>query len=627
MGEKWIREAKIVSSAPAAILGSDAQNSSQPILEYLDNANLFLLPQDDRRRWYRYHHLFAQFLQGRLQQASSIDVPELHRRAANWFEENGHTSEAISHAIQAHDYDRAVEIIDEYADYFLMSSQITILLGWLRSLPEELLCSRASLRFTYAWTLLLSGYPLEVVQKYLLEDEHCEEDHMAGRALVLRAFIASMQGDTQRAAELSRIVARDLSEDDSFLQSINAWNIGISKIWGGDIPAGLKALQKAERIAGESGNLMVAVVSLSHQAEIRMILGELNEAETLFGRALDLAVDHHGNPIPIAGMAWVGMGDLQREYNQLESARKSLEKGIALAQKWGQIGALDGYISLARLKQSLGDWKGAQKEFDSANQIAEKFDTTELDDVLVAAYQARLWVARADYQRVQEWVDARGLNKEGLGEIQVHLDRGDFSNNYLETLDYITLVRLMIAREQFEPARTFLEKLIPVLERKGLHGLAFECQALMAVILHSLGEEALAIQELENVLRLAGPQGYARLFLDLGAPMAGLLYQFIRRRTEDTPQRRCAQKLLRAFEVGQRGQELGEKADSLVEPLSDREFEVLQLVAEGLSNQQIGERLVVALSTVKTHLNNIYKKLGVSKRTQAVARARELELL
>ena len=279
------------------------------------------------------------------------------------------------------------------------------------------------------------------------------------------------------------------------------------------------------------------------------------------------------------------------------------------------------------MKQSIGDWDGAQREFDSANQIAEKFDTTELDDVLVAAYQARLWVARADFQRVQEWVEARGLHIEELGDLQVQLDRGDFSNNYLETLDYITLVRLMIAREQFEQACSFLEKLINVLARKGLLGLAFECQALMAGALHSLGEEERALQVLETVLRSAGPQGYARLFLDLGAPMAGLLYQFIRRKTEDTPERRYAQKLLRAFEVSERGEEIGEKTELLIEPLSDREFEVLQLVAEGLSNQQIGERLVVALSTVKTHLNNIYKKLGVSKRTQAVARARELDLL
>ena len=337
-----------------------------------------------------------------------------------------------------------------------------------------------------------------------------------------------------------------------------------------------------------------------------------------------MATDDRGQPLPIAGMALVGLGELWREWNDLETAVRYLSQGIECIGRWGEIGAMDGYISLAHVRQAQGDVNGAQEAIQNAWRIAVEFDATKVDDVMVAAHQAHLWVTQGNLEAAMRWFEEQGLTVDvALSELERRDDGISSFGRRRRTREYTALARLLIAQGRSDEALAVLASLLAIAERWGLDGYVIRNQILKALALHARGDMAQAMSALECALSLAEPEGYVRIFVDEGEPMARLLYQAAARGI--APE--YAGKLLAAFPDAEPAAKPRQPQVEMIEPLSEREIEVLQLIAEGLSNREIAQKLFLSVNTVKVHTYNIYSKLSVHSRTQAVAQARALGIL
>jgi LuxR family maltose regulon positive regulatory protein len=325
----------------------------------------------------------------------------------------------------------------------------------------------------------------------------------------------------------------------------------------------------------------------------------------------------------------MGLGAVLHRWNDLEAATHHLIQGIELTERWGEVGALNGYITLTHVRQAQRDVDGAREAIHRAQQLALKTDATEMDDILVAAHQADLWVTQGNLDPALRWLEDRGLAARAeepavdvaLAELDARLDDDFFRTRRRRTTEYITLVRVLLAQDRPHDALALLKPLLVMAERWGLNERVIRFQIFRALAFHALNDVAGAMDALSHALSLAEPAGYVRPFLDAGEPMAQLLYQAAERGIAP----RYAGRLLAAFPAPQPAAQ--ESQAQLVEPLSERELEVLQLIAAGLSNREVAERLFITLNTVKWHTGNIYGKLGVKNRTQAVARARTLGLL
>jgi LuxR family maltose regulon positive regulatory protein len=624
-----------------------ADLSGKEILEYLDRHNLFVVPLDNERRWYRYHRLFADLLRARLhQEMGAQGRASLHRRASAWYEHNGLEPLAIDHALAAGDFERAAHLIEQTAEATLMRSEGVTFLNWVEALPDELVRARPTLCLFHAWALLMGGHPPDAVESRL-QDIEGDTDLISGQVDTLRGFIAAFQGRASYASELSRQALEQLPEGDSFFRGIAAWNLSISHMLSGDVAATGQAFDEAARVGQETGNVMVAVMALCHLAEARRAQGQLHEATEIYQQAAALAVDEQGRPLPVAGMALIGLGELSREWNDLEAAARYLVEGIELSSQWGEFGTLDGYVYLARVRQAQGDEQGARDAIQKAQQIAIQFEATELDDIAVAACQARLWAAQGDIEAAMRWAEERGLEAAtGATELE---EGGLFYDHMMRQYEYITLARVLLAQGRPDEALPLLEPALAMLEQQGRHEGVLKLEILRAVTFQVQGDVVQAMVCLEHALSLAEPGGYVRAFVDEGEPMRELLRQPASRGI--APE--YVSRLLAAFERGTKDQGPTTKAEDspsvfrssdklragsfdklragsssvLVEPLSEREFEVLRLLTTHLSSTEIAKELCISANTVRFHIKNIYGKLGVHRRSDAIDRASELGLL
>jgi LuxR family maltose regulon positive regulatory protein len=608
--------------AVAGDLGARSARSSQAILEYLEASNLFVEPLDTRREWYRYHRLFADLLRSRLQAEMPGLVPELHRRASDWYEEAGYDAQAIEHALAAGEPERAACLVERAAEPALMRSELATFQRWVEALPGELVRTRPLLCVYHAGALLWGGFPLDAVEGRLRDaDEADPEGEVAGEVAVFRALIALLQGDAQRSAELSQRTLERLPEERGFLRGIAADNLGVAHLADGDSEAAMEAFEAVARESCAAGNPMVAARALCHLAEVHVREGRLRRAREVYEEALALAIDGEGRRLPAAGRAMMEMGELWREWNQLARAERLVTEGIELNRRYGEAGALGGYLSLARIRLAQGDAAGAREAVRQAAEIARRFDATEMDDWIVAMSGAWLSVKEGDLEEAERWVEARGLDRvpgpEGTGASGIpYSDR-------LRKYELPVAVRLRLAQGRPDEALALLGRLHPLVERRGPAKRLIELPMLTALALSAQGDLDGALANLEQALALAEPEGYGRLFLDEGEPMAVLLAALAARGTRHG----AYVAMLRGAFAAQPPAAPGAQPDGLVESLSARELEVLRLLAEGLSNQEIAHELVIAVGTVKNHLKNVYGKLGVHSRTQAVVRAREAGLL
>ena len=602
---------------------SNLQSTSQQVLEQLEAANLFIVPLDNERKWYRYHRLFADLLQQRLHQAQPDRVSILHRRASEWHEQNGFIGAAIEHALSAEDLERAARLIEQAAEAALMRSEVATLLRWVDALPDELVHARPTLCLFHAWALLLGGHPIDKVESRLQSVDG--DADLAAKTAPLRAFVAIFQGQLQRAVELSQEALEQLAEDDLFLRSVATWMLAISDMMDGNLVGGTQTLGEIVRMSQEAGNVMIAVMTTCTLAELHMTQGRLGQAKATYHQALELATDDQGQRLPIAGLALIGLGELEREWNNLETAEQYLTEGIAQIEQWGEIGALDGYIFLAYVKQARGDRAGAAEAIQKAQQLAVKFDATEMDDVLAGAHQAYLSAMQGALEPAWRWIEERKLTADAaLAEMEERLSGALSSyNRQWRTVEYLALTRLLITQDQYDRALAILELLIKIAEQHRLNSRVIKFQVFKAMIYQAQGDSTQALATLERALSLAELEGYVRVFVDEGEPMVTLLRQAAGRGIAVE----YVDKLLAALETKDKRRMTKLPPSSLIESLSEREMEVLRLLTTHLSSTEIAEELYISVNTVRYHIKSIYGKLGVHRRADAVDRARELNLL
>jgi LuxR family maltose regulon positive regulatory protein len=588
--------------------------NGQAMLERLERANLFVLPLDDRRNWYRYHRLFADLLQRQLEQSYPVEIPDLHRRASLWFEAQVLPEEAIEHALLAGDFERAAGVIESAAEEMLMASQTTTLQRWVASLPGNVVSARPHLHVYAACTRLLEGQSLGEAERQLQDIFASGSLHPAHLA-PLQAFLAIYQGRLPHAVRLAQQALDELPETDRFLRSVAEWIVNIASIYSVDRTAALPVIEQVIQLSQRAGNLMLAVMSVANLGDTYLSKGDIALAEQFYRRALEMAVDLQGRPLPVSGLPLVRLGEILRERNHLQDAEDMLKEGIQRLRSWHSVGAIFGLLSLAMLQQARGNAATANATAQKARQSAANTDSTQVDDLLSEIIQVRLWLIQGELERVRDWL-AQPKPDAALGELEPQLR---LHIHFLRT-------RALIALGRAAESLPMLDALLPELEKAGRKRRVMEMLNLTALAYETLGKHEQALATLERALTIAEAGGFVRTVLDEGPVMRRLLDTLGRRGhayaaflaaggqlPEAAPSERVPM-------AGKNGLAPG------VEPLSQRELEVLNLLVEGLSNPEIAERLFVTVRTVKFHTSNILAKLGVSNRTQAVVRARALGL-
>jgi LuxR family maltose regulon positive regulatory protein len=612
------------------------QGGGKAMLEALDRGNLFLVPLDDRRRWYRYHHLFADVLRARLRDEQPGQVPGLHRRASEWHGQNGELSEAVGHALAAGDFERAAGLVELASPAMRRTRQEAKLRGWLEVLPSEVVRARPVLSVDFAGVLLMGG-ELEGVEGRLRDAErwlapatgHREEPQDPAAEMVVadeeeylrlpatiesyRAAQALARGDApgtvrhaQRAIELAL-------DDDHLCRASAAALLGLVYWGSGDLEAGHRAYSACVaglRRAGHIADTFGCSIAL---ADIRSTQGRLGDALRTLEQALQLAGEQGGPVLRGTADMYVGMSEIARERDDLRAATQLLLRSQELGEHTGlPQNRYRWRVAMARVRQAEGDLHGA---LDLLNEAERLYVSDFFPNVRpVPAVRARVWIAQGRLGEALGWAREQGLSV-------------DDDLSYLREFEHITVARLLLARYQDERAQRLmheaaglLERLLPAAETGGRTGRVIEILVLRALAHQALGDTPAALAALERAMMLAEPEDYVRVFADEGPPMTSLL----RAAAKQGTRRDYARRLLAAVGTTETG---SRTTLALIDPLSERELDVLRLLGTELDGPAIARELMVSLNTMRTHTKNIYAKLAVTNRRAAVRRAAELNLL
>jgi LuxR family maltose regulon positive regulatory protein len=606
------------------------------MLEVIDRGNLFVVPLDDRREWYRYHHLFADVLRARLTDESPDSARELHRRASSWYAENGELPEAIAHALAGGHFERAADLVELAIPATRRDRQETMLRGWLELLPDEVLQVRPVLCNGYAGALLATG-EVEGVERRLGDAErwldvqvhsHDGTESPEARMVVVdeeefrrlpagvavhRAGLALMMGDPSATVAHAQRALDLLADDDDLGRGAAAALIGLASWSSGDLLTAHEAyancLDSMQR-AGHVSDLLGCSIAV---ADIQITQGRLREAMRTYERGLQLASRQAGPVLRGTADMYVGLSALHRERNDLRAARELLVRSEELGEHTGlPQNRYRWRVAMSRIQEAEGDLGEAVVLLDQAESAyVGDFSPNARP---VPALRARVWIRQGRVLEALDWAREEGLSVED-----------DLS--YLREYEHVTLARALLARhgterpdDALDEATKLLERLLRAAEVGHRTGSVIEILVLQALARRMRGDGPDALVPLARALELAGPEGHVRIFVDEGPAMASLLETAVRRGIAPG----YASRLVTACG----GTEARAPArQGLIEPLSKRELDVLRLLGTDLGGPEIARELVVSLNTVRTHTKNIYAKLGVNNRRSAVRRAAELDLV
>lgn len=578
-----------------------AAPSGQAMLEELERANLFIIPLDYERRWYRYHHLFADLLRRRLSQRVAAD---LHIRASEWYENNRLEIEAFHHAAAANDVERAARLMEGGGMPLLFRGALAPVLGWLDSIPEEQLDAKPSLWVMYASANLMTGQTTAVEQKLQAAERalrDVEEDDITrdliGHIAAIRATLAVSKHQAETINAESRRALAYLRPDNLPVRTAATCALGYAYQLQGDRAAARQAYAEALSNSEMLGHFIIAIMASLGIGILQEGDNELHSAAETYRRVLKMAGD---SPLPVACGAHLGLARICYEWNDLDGAMLHGQQAVQLAK---QVEHADQVVAseviLARLQLALGEASRAADTLAMADQIARRQNFVNQMPHIAAA-QALVFLHQG---KLAEAAHLAQKHKLPISQARVYLAQGDALS---------ALAMLKPLREQAEA--------------KGLEDERLKIIVLEAVAYHEHGDKAKAAQLLEEALTMAKPSGFIRLFVDEGVPM----YRLLREASAQGLMSDYLVKLLAASKTETLTQKFHadqHTAEPLMESLSARELEVLRLIAQGLSNQEISEQLFIALTTVKGHNRIIFDKLRVKRRTEAVARAREQGLL
>jgi LuxR family transcriptional regulator, maltose regulon positive regulatory protein len=588
----------------------DPSASGQATLEYLEHANLFIVPLDHERRWYRYHHLFADLLRQRLHQASSTGdegrgVAALHRRASLWYEDHGLEIEAFHHAAAANDVERAARLIEGEGMPLHFRGVVAPVLNWLKSLPSTVLDAWPSLWTVYASVLLVTGQVTGVEQKLQAAEaamQGAEPDDktqdLVGRIAAIRATAAASQNQVETIIAQSRRALEYLHPNNVAFRTSTAWKLGFAYHLQGDRAAANLAYTEVISIGQASGNTIFTLMATLGLGSLQEADNRLHLAAATYRRVLQLLGEQ---PLPFACEAHLGLARICYEWNDLDQASQHGQQSIHLARQLENTDrVVASEVLLARLKLAQGDVAGAAALLAQARQSARQHNYVYRLPEVAAAHVLTL-LHQGNLAAAAQLAQAHELP---ISQARVHLAQGNPS----------------AALAVLEPWRRQVEA-------KGWEDERLKVMVLQVVALQAHGEQDQAVHLLCDALEIASPGGFIRLFVDEGRPMAHLLSEAAAIGVMPD----YTGKLLAVCEAEAQQSEdasyLPPPAQPLIEPLSPRELEVLHLMAQGRSNLEMSEQLFLALDTVKGHNRKIFGKLQVQRRTEAVARARELGLL
>src|SRR5580700_2566734 len=612
------------------------QGGGKAMLEALDRGNLFLVPLDDRRRWYRYHHLFADVLQARLLDEQPGQVPDLHRRASAWYEQNGEPQVAIGHALAARDFDLAADLIERTIPAMRITRQEATVHSWLKALPDEVVRVRPMLSFAVAGALLTGGEPEEVevrlrdAERWLTEpaatgkgsparpaemvvaDEE-EFRRLPGAIELYRSALALIRGDVPGTVRHARRTLDLALAEDHGVRAGAAGFLGLAFWTSGDLEAAHSAWAECAAGLRRSGQIADIFGCAIAMADIRLAQGRLGEAMRTYEQALQRASEQDGPVLRGTADMYVGMSEVRREYDDLQAATQWLLRSQELGEHVGlPQNRYRWRVAMARTRQAEGDLGGALDLLDEAERlyIGDFFPNVRP----VPALRARVWIAQGRLGEALGWAREQGLS-------------ADDDLSYLREFEHITLARVLLARHSDERAEQsvheaarLLERLLLAAEEGGRTGRVIEILVLRALAHQALEDIPAALGFLDRAVTLAEPEGYVRVFADEGTPMAALLRAVAKQGTR----RDYVRRLLAAVNKTEHG---SPTEQALIEPLSERELDVLRLLGTELDGPAIARELMVSLNTMRTHTKNIYAKLAVTNRRAAVRRAAELNLL
>ncbi len=577
-----------------ALLG---KGDSQDLLESLEKGNLFIIPLDQSRQWYRYHRLFRDLLRHRLQKSTGEEVVSLHLRASQWFESNNMQTEAVHHALAARDWARASALLLKVSELMMKRGEIVTLLDWLKQFPEDVMRADPKLCIEYIWALILVGQN-EQAESLLEQTEAITADkpEFHGSIYSARAYLARTKGDIAETIEMSEHALELIPKDDQSTRGILALNLGIAYWHIGQMEQASKALLEAQTATQGTGNLYAQMTTIVFLARVQAVRGNLHQA----AKMLEQVIEHGGNA-PIVGLALLDLGYLNYEWNDLESCRQHLLEGQIINERGGNIDYLvRGHMLQAQLESAQGNTRAVAESLQKLREVEQSSKISKSTSDRINTFQVEMALRQGDLPRAEQ-VAAR-LEED--------------TNPFYRFIG-LTEERLLLAKGDNARAARQLRAKRDKADRAGWKYGGIAIRVLEAI---AAEEDQAKLQVLVEALEQAQEGGFLRTFADHGPiPVPGLM--------------EAAQRGVNPEYVGhilavirQEGEEKVASA-GIVEPLSEREVEVLRLVAAGLSNREIADKLYLSPGTIKTHVHNICGKLGASNRTQAVGFARDSGLI
>ena len=605
-------------------------------LHALEQANLFIIPLDDERHSYRYHHLFADLLRRRLRQTRLKELPILHRRASDWYEQKKLLDEAINHALQGKNFERAAHLIDTHLDGDYEVRDQRTLRRWLAAMPEDFVLSKPDLCILHGWNLFIDGQ-LDAANKSLQmavnmlgtdtgiqpasppdkeeQSSDSKRKELLGRAAAIQSFIASYSGNLQTFFQYAHQAMDNLPEHEQSWRSTVLIGLGDAYARKGQMDAAQQARSEALEAANASGDIITQLISYLNLADIARQQGKLHQVleicESQYKRAEERGIAE------LAIMGWLQgiWGELLAEINALDQALIHAKKGVELAIRGEDVMYIsNSHLNLARVLFSMGNLTGAEELIQKMEHTAQEHELPLWASNQLAVWQMRIWLAQGKLQEAIQRANELTLDSNA-------------EPTYVREMEYFAFARILIAQGKLDEATNLLNGLLEAARAGNRSSKTIEALILLGICAHKANDTTQAFSTLEQALTLAQPEGFIRIFVDEGAPMAQLLYESLSHDVHPN----YVRQLLASFPLAEPAQtdEAQTQASEFdwIEPLTERESEVLQLIAEGLKNQEISSRLYLSLNTIKVHNRNIFSKLGVNSRTQAIARARAMGLL
>jgi LuxR family transcriptional regulator, maltose regulon positive regulatory protein len=625
----------------AAVAG---ESNAQTMLDALERSNFFIQPADDRRRWYRYHQLFRDFLQHRLQQQEANQIEWLHQRASAWFEQHGYLSEAIHHALAMRDYERAARLVESIAEFLIWRrAELHTLQEWLGALPDALIRTRPRLALYHAWTLYLTNRMDSAMERIRAAEQAIERaaqpdnateapesnegNIIAGMLYAVQSTLTGIRQDFAATLQTGRLALAHLPDSEIAWRCMAAINLGVTCAAIGEMDEAIQTLHYAMELSQEIGSGFALLSAFWHLATLQTAQLRLRDAEQTCYQLQSLAEAPGVQRFPVGGYIALLLAEIMLERNQLAEAESYFMEGAQQINPDGfPLALLRCYTGLIRLRRAQNDAEGAEEWFRRAEQL-ERVSKLRNRSSAFGAYRGWRFILEGDLQSGWRWAE----------ENHLELDN-DFSY-YLESY-YLVLARLLIATaenspERLQDAQRLLERMVHRADSSGRPGSLVRALSLQALAFDLAGNTDSAVEALVRATMLAEPEQYIRTFADEGPGMARLIQKTLEKQRRATnggslhPSPVYLAAILSAMGVHHTSVTPVPKRTSklLVEQLSERELEVLRLLADGLSSNEIAGRLIISVETARKHIKNIYGKLDVHSQFEAARRAQELGLL